>query len=497
MFKKDYQLAMMKTVRVGLVVVWTSFAGLTACQSDELSPSDIAEANGASYYELLRKISPTDAPPVYVYIPDKPRDLQVLDNGTIKIVVNTGLGGAITYLSESNRTENIINNYDLGRQVQMSFYSGPSPFSINGKKPAGGWEHTGWNPVQAGDIFGNWPKTLEFTNDSTQIYVKSVPMQWALNAEPCDCYYESWVSLDGNTVKVRNRFTNQRTDQTFYGAQFQELPAVFANAPFRRIVSYTGDQPFTNAPLSNIGTPSGAIASAYFYSTENWAALLKDDNWGLGIWKAHHPYYAATRVNLPGGKDDKTMSTNYVSPIYLEHLDHNIVYEYEFRLIVGSLEQIRRAAYQLNASVAPYLPDYQFRGSRQHWYLMEGMKDQGWPVGNVWDVKLDREKNELYGPIAFWKAASVPKLYIRAAYQTTAKQARLYWKHHPTEQAFVLKQSTTFDLIADGQYHTYEIDLSKHPEWKNSLSQLMLAPIDRDKGTVGSWVKVQSISYKP
>lgn len=464
------------------------------CQSDDISPADLANANGASYYELLRKLSPQ--PIVTAFFPEKPGDLQTLDNGTVKVGLNIGIGGAITFLSESKRNENIINNFDLGRQIQMSFYSGPTPFAPNGKQPQSGWEHTGWNPVQAGDVFGNWSKTLAFKNDGKQIYVKSEPMQWALNAEPCDCFYETWVELEGNTVKVRNRLTNQRTDKTFYGGQFQELPAVFANPSFKKIISYTGDRPFTNGSIEDVQTPAGAIASNYFYATENWAALLKDDNWGLGVWKPDNFYFAATRVNLPGGNDDKTAGANYVSPILVEHLDHNIVYEFSITLIVGTLDQIRQKAYELNAA-RKTLPDYRFDKDRQHWYLMDGVADGGWPIGGEIQLKLEKEKVEMYGPAGFWKATDVPKLYIKAAYQTTAKQARLYWKYLPTEREFIQKQSITYDIIPDGQYHTYEIDLSKHPEWKNNLCQLLLAPIDRDKGVTGQWMKLQSISYKP
>src|SRR5579871_847841 len=48
-----------------------------------------------------------------------------LDNGQIRIGVDLNLGGAITWISKSTDTTNLVNNFDLGRQIQMSFYSGP------------------------------------------------------------------------------------------------------------------------------------------------------------------------------------------------------------------------------------------------------------------------------------------------------------------------------------------------------------------------------------
>ena len=48
--------------------------------------------------------------------------MEYIDNGVIKLGVNLALGGAITYLAESKTGKNIVNNWDWGRQIQMSFY---------------------------------------------------------------------------------------------------------------------------------------------------------------------------------------------------------------------------------------------------------------------------------------------------------------------------------------------------------------------------------------
>src|SRR6478672_11735591 len=76
--------------------------------------------------------------------------LSWLDNGTIRLGVDLDLGGAITWLSKSGDSLNIINTHDWGREVQMSFYSGPIPFVAGDKRPAAAWAGLGWNPVQAG-----------------------------------------------------------------------------------------------------------------------------------------------------------------------------------------------------------------------------------------------------------------------------------------------------------------------------------------------------------
>lgn len=96
-------------------------------------------------------------------LPSKPEDTQFLDNGILRLGINKGAGGVITYLADKQRNQNVVNNYDLGRQIQMSLYGSPVPFSQNGKDPKPVWANAGWNPVQAGDTYGNWSKTLELS----------------------------------------------------------------------------------------------------------------------------------------------------------------------------------------------------------------------------------------------------------------------------------------------------------------------------------------------
>ncbi len=62
--------------------------------------------------------------------------MSYLDNGEIRVGVNLDIGGAITYLSKSGSDENIVNSFDWGRQIQMSFYSGPNPFEPKWKEAA-------------------------------------------------------------------------------------------------------------------------------------------------------------------------------------------------------------------------------------------------------------------------------------------------------------------------------------------------------------------------
>ena len=58
-----------------------------------------------------------------------------LDNGEVRIGMDLALGGAVTFLSGKDHPGNLINSAGLGRQIQMSHYSGPWPQEVGDKKP--------------------------------------------------------------------------------------------------------------------------------------------------------------------------------------------------------------------------------------------------------------------------------------------------------------------------------------------------------------------------
>ncbi len=170
--------------------------------------------------------------------------MSYLDNGVIRLGVDLNLGGSVTHLSRSGTDENLVNSFDFGRQIQMSYYSGPVPFLVEGKQPKPEWTHIGWNPIQVGDAFGNGSKLLEQTNDGKRLYVKCVPMHWPLDNVPGECTYECWFELEGPAVHTRSRLVNQRPDHTQFPARNQELPAIYTNAALAPADDLSGGSTF-------------------------------------------------------------------------------------------------------------------------------------------------------------------------------------------------------------------------------------------------------------
>lgn len=410
--------------------------------------------------------------------------MSFLDNGKIRLGIDLGLGGAVTFLA-CDGGENVVNNFDHGRQVQMSFYSGPVPFAAGDKQPAGHWKHLGWNPIQAGDDFGHGSRVLEHRNDGHSIHVKCVPMQWPLDGVPGDCTFESWLELDGICVKARARLNNARSDKTQYPARLQELPAVYANAPFHRVVSYLGDRPFTGEAISDVPKPTGNHPWSHWQGTEQWSALLDDRGFGLGLVTPGRVSFTGGFAGKPGPNDTHATHTGYIAGQGLEILDHDIVYEYRYELVLGSLKEIRERAAMHRPATPP--PPWVFAGDRQGWHFANA-EDAGWPLKGALDVKLEKDDPQFIGPCTFWRAEDAPFAIIEAAFHTKQTRGTIFWQRHGRVGP---DDSTGFDIAADGEFHRYSVRLADAPNYTGGIVRLRFDPVGA--GSPGEWVKVRAI----
>lgn len=409
-----------------------------------------------------------------------------LENDQLRLGVDLDRGGAITFLAVVRDGANVINNFDLGRQVQLSFYSGPVPYEANGQKPAAHWRHIGWNPIQTGDDFKNISQVLAHENDGKQIHLTCRPLQWPLNNVPGDCIFDSWLELDGAVVKARARLTNARPDRTQYPARLQELPAMYANASFHRVVSYQGAQPFSNAAVTAVPMPQGKHPWSFWTGTEGWAALLNEKDCGLGVITPGRVHFTGGFAGQPGPNDAHGNSTGYLAGQGEEILDHNIVYEFRYELVLGSLEQIRTRAARWRPQQPP---EWTFTQDRQGWHY-QNAADTGWPVKNHLHVRLERDDPQAISPMTFWKAADAPYLVIEAAFNTAHEQATVMWQPHG-KTGFSSTHMTTFPVEADDEFHRHVIHLAAHPAYRGGMIRLRIDPVDQ--GESGAWMRLRSV----
>lgn len=417
-----------------------------------------------------------------------PEFLEELDNGVIRVGVDPRAGGAIAYLSRSDVDDNVINIHDLGRYVQQSYFSGPCPFVPGGATQHPGWAGWCWNPIQAGDVFGNVARTPVIRNDGTTLYTRTVPRQWALDGIDGDCFFETWLTLEDNRVHARFRLENQRPDPRRYPAVHQELPAVYTIGRLHRLFTYTGDAPFTGQPVQQI--VNSGPPWAYWESTERWSALVDDSGWGLGVF---HPTASLTVggfAGVPGSGGPKDNPTGYISPLHTEVIDHDITYEYEVVLVLGDLEaDIRAYAY---ASMPELRPDYAWHTDRAHCYPLL-LSDPSPPFDGAWRLSLDQDDPQVFCPPGLWQAADVPRLELTAAFRTQASVAELFFR--APGEGFSASKRLDVPILPDGVLRTYTIDLSAHPEYIGAIAQLRFDPIASRQP--GDEVDLVSLRYAP
>lgn len=400
--------------------------------------------------------------------------MSYVDNGVIRLGIDLNLGGAITYLSLSgtNPALNVINSYDWGRQVQLSYYSGPVPFAPSGAQLSPSWAGLGWNPIQAGDCFGHTSKILQHTNDGQSLYVSCVPMQWPLENVPGECDCEVWLALDGPVVKARCRLNNHRSDHTQFTGRNQELPAVYVNGPFHRLMTYRGEKPFTRDTLSRIEERLDKDGHwGHWTGTENWAAEVNDAGWGLGIWSPEVCVFDGGFAGEPGKGGPFDGPTGYLGPVRPEIIDYNIVYDYRYELILGSLESIRDYVYQ--HAQRPAAPAWRFDHDRQGWHYRNAT-DAGWPIRGELDIRLEQTNPQLVSPVFFARADAVAKLILDAAFGPGCEEVAVAWRKfgHEADFSGVVAQRVT----ADGQFHRVEINLAESPGFGGSLTQIRIDP---------------------
>jgi hypothetical protein len=81
----------------------------------------------------------------------------------------------------------------------------------------------------------------------------------------------------------------------------------------------------------------------------------------------------------------------------------------------------------------------------------------------------------IYSGITEVQASKYPAIEIRMKVDK-GKGAQLFWS--PRGKGFVELASAKFDLIPDGEFHVYRLDLAANPAWKGTITAFRLDPTD-------------------
>ena len=126
--------------------------------------------------------------------------------------------------------------------------------------------------------------------------------------------------------------------------------------PFR--YSYFGAEPFKGMPIEQtevkqiiIGDPEH-FWGQYPTVTEQWMAFTDDDGWGVAVYSPSATGFLAGRFDDDVNGNANSAATSYIAPLKRQRLMKNSVVEYEYYLVIGTLEQMRKEIYKINKKLS-------------------------------------------------------------------------------------------------------------------------------------------------
>jgi hypothetical protein len=391
-----------------------------------------------------------------------------LDNGRIRVGVDLDDGGKITFLAPSSGARSGTN---LVFESEQSYY-----------RP-----ELGQSPPWGANA--DYATVLTSSNDGRTIYIKAVPL--SITSRPtCECTIEQWVTIEGSAVHVRNRLSNFLSDATRYPAWFQELPALYTRGGAYRLITYDRGAPYTHGPLREGKHSDGGelfrTPGPAFFATEHWAALVGDDDFGVGLFEPERVLFAGV-TGVPGLGD--WAANGYLTAPTQEILDANATYEYRYTLIAGTVDAIRAYAYSHRPDSRP---DYHFRTDRQSWYFRSAI-DRGFPIRGALRISVEQEDPQAIGPESWWRAKQVPRIYVRGRWRTRQDIAEVFWRIPRLGESG--NRARSFTVVNDGLFHTYRVDLFPSPTYRAVVTGLRLDPVN--SAEPGGLVDITCISWKP
>jgi len=126
--------------------------------------------------------------------------------------------------------------------------------------------------------------------------------------------------------------------------------------------------------------------------------------WRLMSYTGDKPFTGDARSD-----DPKHGSAAYVAPIHVENFDHNIVYEHRTDFMIGQLADIRR---HFNGAATKTTPAWHFVSDRQHWVVRDAT-DQGLPLKGEWRIKFGARLPRLESPTQSWRAEGALAVTVR------------------------------------------------------------------------------------
>ncbi|QKZ14490.1 hypothetical protein [Spirosoma sp. KUDC1026] len=422
----------------------------------------------------------------------------VLKNDRLRVAIDLGVGAVIREVTDLQVGENMINcmvkgdgKRDPGRDDQISLYALPSDsqhWTQNGKQVL---DDIGYNPVQGGDVAGNFSPVLGYGRTDNMLYSKTRSLLWGLNNELGDYIVEQWIRLDNNIVRRHVRISGSRADQTKYdGTRQQELPCTYTNSAYYQYYVVQGEAN-TNAPWLNVnsmpniagpGKSLNQITNGSYNgpfnvnASEPWIAAIKPSI-GRGI-ALHTPYSHEFKVGIfgeMGWGPAESSNAGYIANGMSLVMDPNGVYEFDINMVAGTIDEIKNTLKTLPQSETK--PNYRFAGNAtRHGFYYRNGYDQGYPISDELSITPTDRRFRIISPQKGYKASEFGVIYVRLRAQTSETQLVLDWRKVGQSEldAAVAGQQITFKITGDNQYRTIAIPVNLHSKWNGQINDFSI-----------------------
>ena len=292
----------------------------------------------------------------------------------------------------SSSSVNLINIYDLGREVQPSYYLNVT--EANGYEPDydpedtdsyyQGYTETGkpiYNPIQCGDFGGHTPQIIDYEYASDKLYVKMKGQEWFFYTNiQANGYIEVTYYFDeSGALMVENVYTDfsQFKGIEDVSVSTQETPATYFAYPLNYFYCETkqgvifdkevGEQ---NGRAEVKASKTQVVGSEYYYALNGkmvnggWCAFVNENKWGVGICLPNADRYIASRGRKSNSyyqeeanrkyhtgyfsfdEDElvasySTINYSYINPGIQRKMIDFVPLEYTYALYIGDTDQMK------------------------------------------------------------------------------------------------------------------------------------------------------------
>ena len=181
----------------------------------------------------------------------------------------------------------------------------------------------------------------------------------------------------------------------------------------------------------------------------------------------------------------------YICPVGFSVLDHNIRYEYNYVLVAGELEEMRKEIYTLAEKDRMDFPVFEFADTRQGWYYRNA-RDAGWPIKGKLDIRPAGGSFSLVGPDISFEAVNISELEITAAMETKTGTFSFLWSRIEGSER-TAPDSVVMSVIPGSGFQKYNIDLTEVADFKGLITGIHFNFPDMEKD---DRVMIESIYFK-